>query len=138
MKNNVYKVNRHSCYDLKYHLVVLSRVQGDALNGEIKSRLTELSYKLIEKHWKCTILSFDIKGNFVHILFEAPPHVQLSKLINNYKTVTSRILRKEFCNELGAFYDAASFWESSYLIVTDSQYAKSMIEYYLNIFDIVI
>lgn len=131
MENNVFTAIRHGCYDLKYHLVVLVKLQNKVLDGEIKDRLTELSYKIIEERCKCTILSFEINDNSVHILFEASPQVQLSKLINNYKTITSRLLRKEFRDRLNESGDVSSFWEQSYLIITDSRYAKQIIAYYI-------
>lgn len=131
MENNVFTAIRHGCYDLKYHLVVLVKLQNKVLDDEIKDRLTELSYKIIEERCKCTILSFEIKDNSVHILFEASPQVQLSKLINNYKTITSRLLRKEFRDRLNESGDVSSFWEQSYLILTDSQYAEQIIAYYI-------
>lgn len=131
MENNVFTAIRHGCYDLKYHLVVLVKLQNKVLDDEIKDRLTELSYKIIEERCKCTILSFEIKDNSVHILFEASPQVQLSKLINNYKTITSRLLRKEFRDRLNESGDVSSFWEQSYLIITDSRYAKRIIAYYI-------
>ena len=131
MENNVFTAIRHGCYDLKYHLVVLVKLQNKVLDDEIKDRLTELSYKIIEERCKCTILSFEIKDNSVHILFEASPQVQLSKLINNYKTITSRLLRKEFRDRLNESGDVSSFWERSYLILTDSQYAEQIIAYYI-------
>lgn len=131
VKNNVFTAIRHGCYDLKYHLVVLIKLQNKVMDDEVKDRLSELSYMIFEERWKCTILSFDVKDNSVHILFEASPQVQLSKLINNYKTITSRLLRKEFCDRLNESGDVSSFWEQSYLILTDSRYAKRMIAYYM-------
>jgi REP element-mobilizing transposase RayT len=36
------------------------------------------------------------EADHCHILFEAKPQIQLSKLINNFKTVSSRLIRKRF------------------------------------------
>ena len=67
----------------------------------------------------------------IHILFEAPPHVQLSKLINNYKTVTSRLIRKEFQEFLKPYYWKPYFWSDSYFICTVSDRTENMIRQYI-------
>ena len=38
-----YKKNRHSCYDLSYHLIVVTKYRHPVIVGEIKDRLIELS-----------------------------------------------------------------------------------------------
>ena len=67
----------------------------------------------------------------IHILFEAPPQIQLSKLVNNYKTVTSRILRKEFSEELSRYYWKPYFWSDSYFLCTVSDRSHAVIERYI-------
>ena len=67
----------------------------------------------------------------IHIMFEAPPQVQLSKLINNYKTVTSRILRKEFTEELSPYYWKPYFWSNSYFICTVSDRSHDIVQQYI-------
>ena len=67
----------------------------------------------------------------IHIMFEAPPQVQLSKLINNYKTVTSRILRKEFAEELSPYYWKPYFWSNSYFICTVSDRSHDIVQQYI-------
>lgn len=67
----------------------------------------------------------------IHILFEAPPQIQLSKLVNNYKTVTSRILRKEFSEELSRYYWKPYFWSDSYFIATVSENTLDVVKNYI-------
>lgn len=40
----------------------------------------------------------------IHILFESSPQVQLSKLVNNFKTVSARLIRKEFKDQVDKYY----------------------------------
>jgi putative transposase len=35
----------------------------------------------------------------VHLLVSLPPNLELSGFVNNLKTTTSRLIRKEFANE---------------------------------------
>ena len=50
------------------------------------------------------LLSVDTDKDHIHILFEAPPQVQLSALVNNFETVSSMLLRKEFAEVLAPYY----------------------------------
>lgn len=67
----------------------------------------------------------------VHILFSAKPQVQLSKLVNSYKTATSRLLRKEFAEFLEPYYWKPYFWSRSYFISTDSERSYDAVTAYI-------
>ena len=99
-----YKKNRHSCYDLSYHLIVVTKYRHPVIVGEIKDRLIELSYRMLEKNFPCEVLEINTDVDHIHIMFDAPPQVQLSALVNSYKTVTARLLRKEFQEQLSKFW----------------------------------
>ena len=66
-----------------------------------------------------------------HILFEAPPQVQLSKLVNNFKTVSSRLIRKEFKEHIDKFYYKPYFWSNSYLILSTGGTTIETIKQYI-------
>ena len=94
MINLDYKTNRHSCFSLKYHLVVTTKYRHKVINKTILNELVEISNNIFKEKWDCEILQINGEEDHLHILFEAPPQVQLSKLINNFKTVSSRLIRK--------------------------------------------
>ena len=125
------KRNRHSVYDLEYHLVVVTKYRHHVLNETLVKRLLEISYNIFEQSWNCKIFEINTSADHVHILFEAPPQVQLSKLINNYKTVTSRLLRKEFAEFLSEFYWKPYFWSDSYFVSTVSDRSHEAVQKYI-------
>lgn len=131
MNNSEYRKNRHSCYRLEYHLVVVTKYRHPVITGALKDRLIELSEQIINDYWKCRISAINTDADHIHILFEASPQVQPSKLINNYKTVTSRMLRKEFVEFLSQFYQKPYFWSDSYFICSVSDRSHAMIEKYI-------
>lgn len=126
-----YHKNRHAVYLLQYHLVVVTKYRHPVINGNLKERLISLSYEIIEGHWKGKILEINTDQDHVHILFEISPQTQLSKLINNYKTVTSRLIRKEFSEELRPYYWKPYFWSDTYFISSVSDTSQKMIEQYI-------
>ena len=131
MENIDYRRNRHSCYLLEYHLVVVTKYRHPVITGQIKTRLIELSKQIIEEYWECKISAINTDKDHIHIMFEAKPQIQLSKLINNFKTVTSRRIRKEFANELKPFYWKPYFWSDSYFICTVSDRSRDIVEKYI-------
>ncbi|HBF77175.1 IS200/IS605 family transposase [Clostridium sp.] len=128
--NTEYKTNRHSCYSLKYHLVVVTKYRHKCINKEVMNRLIEISNNIFDK-WGCSILEINGEADHLHILFEAPPQVQLSKLINNFKTVSSRLIRKDFAEYLSKFYWKPYFWSESYLILSTGGATINIIEQYI-------
>lgn len=81
------------------------------------TRLNEIASNLFSTVG-CEIIEFNGEEDHIHILFEAPPQIQLSKLINSFKTVSSRYIRKEFSQHLSKFYWKPYFWNRSYLVLT--------------------
>ena len=128
--SSLYRKNRHACYLLQYHLVVVTKYRHPVIVEPLRSRLVQISEEVFSG-WKCPILEINTEADHIHILFEAPPQVQLSKLINNYKTVSSRLIRKEFNPFLSDYYWKPYFWSESYFICTVSEKSAVIIQYYI-------
>ena len=123
--------NRHANYDLEFHLVVVTKYRHPVIQGQIKERLLALAHYILEEKWGCWISDINTDSDHIHILFEAKPQVQLSKLINNFKTVTSRRLRKEFAEELAPFYWKPYFWSDTYFIASVSERSHEQVKKYI-------
>ena len=126
-----YNKNRHSCYKLTYHLVVITKYRHPVINESVKKRLVEIVTDVIENSWKCTLIEVNGTEDHLHLLFDAPPQVQLSKLVNNLKTVSSRLIRKEFSEHLKPYYWKPYFWNNSYLILTTGGATIDIIKNYI-------
>ena len=132
MQNTEYMVNRHSCYYLKFHLVVVTKFRKPLFENEnLKQRLIEIATKIIESDWNCNIDSINTDSDHVHITFSSTPQTQLSKLVNNFKTVTSRLIRKEFADYLSKYYWKPYFWSDSYFIGTVSEVTEDIVKKYI-------
>lgn len=51
-------------------------------------------------------VEFNGEVNHVHLLIDYPPQVQLSKLIANLKTVSSRLIRLDFTDHIQQFHNS--------------------------------
>ncbi|WP_281819924.1 IS200/IS605 family transposase, partial [Vallitalea longa] len=109
--------NRHSIYNLKYHLVVITKYRHKCINKELLDDLNEIFKNIIEGK-NGTIIEFNGEPDHIHLLFETPPQVELAKLVNTLKTVSSRLIRKKHSEYLKEYYCKPVFWSRSYCILT--------------------
>ena len=132
VQNNsiTYNKNRHSIYYLRYHLVVVTKYRHPVIKEDLKVRLFELTEQIFRK-WNCTVLEMESDLDHMHIYFEAPPQVRLSDFVNNYKTVSARLIRKEFSSELASFYWKPYFWTRSYFLSSVSEVDDKTIRSYI-------
>ena len=129
------KTRSNSAFRLIYHLVLVTKFRRQSMNAEILDRMQEIIKQLLFK-WECDLIEFGGESDHVHLLFETHPSVELSKLVNNIKTVTSRRLRSEYKEHLSQFYwgSKPQFWSGSYAIISVGAQAplEKLIEYVQN------
>jgi putative transposase len=129
------KTRSNSAFRLIYHLVLVTKFRNDSLTGEMLERLEEI-FDLTLAKWDCELIELGGEANHIHVLFEAIPSIDLSKLVNNLKTVSSRLMRKEYAEHLHRFYwsDKPMFWGGSYALITVGTQAplEKLIQYVQN------
>lgn len=113
MKNT----RNNAAFDIKYHLVLVTKYRKKALTPEMQSRCREIIAETLVK-WRCELIEFGAEEDHVHVLFAAHPALDVSALVNNLKTVSSRLLRKEFWQWLRTIYWKPVFWHGAYYIGT--------------------
>lgn len=128
--------NLHAVFDLEYHLVIVTKYRHPVLTEEVKSSLLRHTYRLFETNFDCKVLEINMDNDHIHIRFSAKPQVQLSKIVNSYKTATSRLLRKEFAEFLEPYYWKPYFWSRSYFISTVSERSHDAVTTYIKDKDI--
>ncbi|WP_296206149.1 IS200/IS605 family transposase [Psychrobacter sp. UBA3962] len=112
------KSHYNSIYRLTYHFVVLVTKNGrKCFTGAMLDRLKEIITNLCQK-WEVGLLEFNGEADHVHLLIEMHPNIMPSKFINNLKTVTSRLMRKEFAEHLAEFYSERVLWTRAYCLLT--------------------
>lgn len=106
-----------SIYALTVHIVFVTKYRRKAISAIMLNRLGEIFQETCNK-WGVELLEFNGESDHVHLLVNFAPQVQLSKLIANLKTVSSRLLRKEFRSELERIYSKPVFWSGSYFVAS--------------------
>jgi putative transposase len=93
----------------------VTKYRRNVINNEILSRWKDIFADTLKK-WDAELVEFN--GGYVHLLINYPPHIQLSKLIANLKTVSSRLIRKEFRSEVNRYYRKSVFWTGAYFVAS--------------------
>ena len=103
---------RHCVFKLHAHLVFVTKYRRGVLSPEALDKLKVICGKVCED-FQATLVALDGEDDHAHLLVEYPPQVQLSKLVNSLKGVSSRLLRKEL-PALAARYWKGVLWTPSY------------------------
>lgn len=111
------KKNRHSVYNLKFHLVVVTKYRNKCITPEMLEDLMTISKDFLEKKGG-SLIEMNGESDHIHILFEIPPQVELASMVCSLKTVTSRLIRKKYSEYLKKFYWEPVFWSRSYCILS--------------------
>ena len=111
-----YHSRARSVSDLKAYLVLTTKFRRKVLTEEMLQD-TKTSLNRVLSKWECELVEFNRESDYIHLLFRYHPSLQLSKLVNNFKTVSSRILRRDYSDKLAKVYgNKETLWNSSYLI----------------------
>ena len=68
--------------------------------------------------WGIECLEFGGEADHIHLLLEMHPNIMPSKFINSLKTVTSRLLRKEYAKHLAKYYWKPVLWTRAYCLIS--------------------
>ena len=109
--SEIYK-NRHSAYNLHAHLVFITKYRKKVLADNHRQYFKEVVAEIC-KDFGAELKECNGEGDHVHMLIQYPPTVQLSKMVNNLKSVTSRRMRANFI-DLRAAYNKPVLWSRSY------------------------
>jgi putative transposase len=112
-----YSVSHRAVYSLNIHLVLVTKYRRKVINHTMLSRLQEIFENTCTK-WRSKVTEFNGESDHVHLVISYPPDVEVSKLVNNLKTVSSRLIRKEFHEQVSQFYNKPVFWTGAYFVAS--------------------
>lgn len=104
-----------SVSDLKVHLVLCTKYRRNVMNGEMLTFMEGVFRRTLGK-WDGRLIEFNGEPDHVHVLFQYTPQTDLSKLVNNLKTVSSRLIRKEYAEVISKKLWKGALWSGSYFM----------------------
>ena len=124
-----YRRSAHSVYDIKYHIVWITKYRKPALSGKIAIRARELTREVCKKK-DVEILAGHVSKDHVHLLVSAPPHLSVSKLVQYIKGYTSRKLLMEY-KELNKEFWGRHLWARGYFAASSGNVTDEIIVEYI-------
>lgn len=112
-----------------YHLVWVPKYRKRVLQGKVAERLVELIQECADlQRWK--IEELNVQEDHVHVLVRMRPETSVSRMVQLFKGMTSKIIREEF-PELKEFLWGKSFWADGYFAETSGQVNEAQIRDYI-------
>ncbi len=127
------KSGAHSRYDLKYHLVWITKYRRSFLTGQLEIRLKQILTE-ISQHYGFQIIAQEIMPDHIHMLIEAPPKYPPATIAQIFKSISSRKMRDEFLHIIKKFiWKDGTLWAQGYYIASVAQgVTAEMVEEYIN------
>jgi putative transposase len=128
--NPALKTLYHCVYNLQYHLVIVTKYRRKCITAPMLTRLQWILSATTAK-WGGKLIECNGEADHMHLLISLPPTVQLSTFVNNLKTVSSRMIRKQFSYDLATWYRQPVFWSRSYCVISCGGAPLSVLRQYI-------
>ena len=124
-----YRKTAHSVYDLKYHIVWITKYRKPILRGAIGKRVRELIRQTCAG-MDVYILKGHIAKDHVHLLVSVPPKISVSELVKRLKGRSSRKMLQEY-DELRREYWGRHLWARGYFVASTGNVTDEMVAEYI-------
>ena len=124
-----YRNSSHTVYDIKYHIIWVTKYRYKVLQGEIAIRLRELLRQGCEARG-ITIIQGSIGKDHVHMLISCPTDLAPSKIVQYLKGRSSHLIQEEF-PELKRRYWGQHLWARGYFCATVGTVTEETIKKYI-------
>ena len=119
----------HTQYDIKYHIVWITKYRYKVLRGKIAFRLRELIRQGCEAR-NIIIVKGSISSDHVHMLVSCPPNISVSDMIQYLKGRSSKKLQEDF-PELKKKYWGQHLWATGYFCRSVGTVTDEIIKEYI-------
>ena len=117
-------------YALTYHLVLVTKYRRPCITRPMLDMLQDITAQRC-KDWGGELMEFNAEADHIHALVSLPPNLDLSRFVNNLKTTSSRLVRREYARQLSRVYRKPVFWSRSYCIISCGGAPLSVIKQYV-------
>ena len=124
-----YQLGAHTKHDLKVHLVWIPKYRRKVLTGDVAIRVRDLIRQIAQEH-EITILSGRVASDHIHVLVAYRPHMDVSRIVQWLKGISSGILLQEFARLKKMFW-GRHLWARGYLAVSTGNLTDEMVQAYI-------
>jgi putative transposase len=124
-----YRTSAHAVFDIKYHVVWITKYRYKILRGRIAERARDLLRQICQAR-DVVIIRGAVSPDHIHMLVSSPPDLAPSKLVQYLKGRSSRRLQDEF-PELRKRYWGQHLWARGYFCATVGAVDEELIKKYI-------
>lgn len=124
-----YRKSSHATYDIKYHIVWITKYRKPVIIGKIAERTRELIRQSCHSN-EVEILAGHVGRDHIHLLVSVPPHLSASKLVQYLKGTSSRKLMMEY-KELNKQFWGQHLWARGYFVASSGNVTDEVIAEYI-------
>jgi len=128
-----YRKTFHAVYDIKLHLVWITKYRKPVLQGDVAIRLRDLIREIC-KSMDVEIIKGHVSKDHLHILVSSPPNLSVSKLMQSLKGKTSRKLLSEYRSLAKQFW-GRHLWARGYFVASSGNVTDDVIAQYIEMQD---
>jgi putative transposase len=129
-----YRKTSHSVYDLKYHLVWITKYRKPIIFGDVAIRLRELIREIC-KSLDIEIIKGHVSKDHVHLFVSVPPQLSISKVMGRIKGRTSRKMLSEY-RRLAKEFWGRHLWARGYFAASSGNVTDEVIMQYIAMQDL--
>ncbi|MBZ9621690.1 IS200/IS605 family transposase [Clostridium sp. FP2] len=124
-----YRKDAHTVYDIKYHVVWVTKYRYQILKGPIGYRLRDLLKQGCET-MGIAVVKRNITTDNVHMLLSCPTSMAPAKIVQYLKGESSKLIQDEF-PEFKKRYGGQHLWARGYFCATVGSVIEEMIKQYI-------
>ena len=124
-----YRHSAHAVYDIKYHVIWVTKYRYKVMRGRVAERARELIRQICQAR-EVVIVRGAISPDHIHMLLSVPPQLAPAKVVQYIKGRSSRLLQAEF-PELGKRYWGQHLWARGYFCATVGAVDEETIKHYI-------
>jgi len=124
-----YRRSSHTVYDIKFHIVWITKYRKPILRGDIAKRLRDLIREICKAN-DVEIIKGHISRDHVHIFVSVPPHISVSQLVKSIKGKSSRKMMMEY-KELNRAFWGRHMWARGYFAASSGNVTDDVIMKYI-------
>ena len=110
---------RHSVSKLVVHLIFTTKYRRKLFDGRMIEQLHD-AFSSAAGKLECEIIEMDGEPDHVHLLVASPPKLAVSVMVNNLKSVSSRMLRQQNTH-LRMQSKTGLLWSRSYFVCSTGE-----------------
>jgi putative transposase len=110
--------------------VLVTKYRRKVITLQILQRLQQIFTELSQQQ-KTILIEFNGESDHVHLLVNLSPDNHIAEFVKVLKATSSRLIRKEFAEQVNKFYHKPVFWSSSYFVNSSGGVSLEVLKKYI-------